>query len=238
MPWTATLRTRAEISRTSGCAELSAGCRGRGRARWPARGPASVTPAIPVRRVRPPRAGTLQPPAIAGDARRGVPARRTGSGAAQAVEGHRRRQRPDHAQDGARRFARHDVPADEVYAKGMASRCAKGLDWISGPEGEVPARHRDRLVRRPAFRHRGESSHGGGEEIRFARPNTCTRRPTRNYTSRIAQQRLVPARGRDRGRQAAQVGTRTTRVSYFLDVPVMYAVARVPRSVNERKSGF
>ena len=125
-------------------------------------------------------------------------------------------------------WLQYDVPNDEVWAKGDVT-LRKGLDWISGPEVKFKRDRETGYFDEPQFFISENQSHGEAKEIRFAGPDLYEATQRAVHDLRRAQQRLVPAQRRDRGRQAAQGRHRARRQGVLpRRAGDVHAVARVP----------
>ena len=93
------------------------------------------------------------------------------------------------------------------------SHAAQGPRLDQRSRGQVPARARDRLLRRAALPYLARTqSHGEAKEIRFAGPEPVRGEQGAIHELRRAQQRLVPAqRTRSRSTSCARSAPRATR---------------------------
>ena len=109
------------------------------------------------------------------------------------------------------------------------SRCARASTGSAGPRSSSSASARSATSTSRASTSPRTQSRGEAKEIRFAGPDLYEATQGAVHDLRGAQQRLVPARRRDRGRQAAQGrhGARRERVLPRRARDV-HAVARVP----------
>ena len=116
---------------------------------------------------------------------------------------------------------------------------AQGPRLDQRARAQVPARARDRLLRRAALLHLREPVARRGRRRSASRARTCTRRARRN--TRLALRRTTTgtcAADEIEVDKLRKVGTARDASVYFLGVPVMYTPwLEFPLS-NERKSGF
>ena len=113
-----------------------------------------------------------------------------------------------------------------------------GIDWITGPGGEVQARHRDRVLHLAEF-HIGENvSRGSASEILFNGPDHYERQGRELHDLRRGDEdwylRAATSISTSRGWSAP----RTTRPIYFMGAPILYSPWLDFPLSNERKSGF